>query len=90
MPKPSKPFILKDKHGTTIGHGKAYPEGNVQVYLDRDNHAAQQMQLSDVLSLDGVKSFHWEHPKGVTVPNNGSGNDVWNRIDGAYNPNEFE
>ena len=51
MPKPSKPFILKDTHGTIIGHGKAYPEGNVQVYLDTDNHAAQQMQLSDVLSL---------------------------------------
>ena len=35
-------------------------EGNVQVYLEIDGNAAQQMQLADVLSLDGVVSFHWK------------------------------
>ena len=58
--KRRKPFILRNKHGAVIGHGVAYNEGNVQVYLETDGNAAQQMQLADVLSLDGVVSFHWK------------------------------
>ena len=41
-----------------IGHGVAYEEGNVQVYMKPDN-AAWQMQLCDVLKLKGVKTFRW-------------------------------
>ena len=89
MPKRRKPFTLKDRHGAVIGHGVAYPEGNVQVYLKANGNAAYQIQLSDVLLLDGVASFHWRS-QSITQSDNCIGNDVWNRIDGAYDPSEFE
>ena len=56
--KPRRPFALHDADGNMIGHGVAYEEGNVQVYMKPDN-AAWQMQLDDVLKLKGVKTFRW-------------------------------
>ena len=56
--KPRRPFALHDADGNRIGHGVAYEEGNVQVYM-KPHDAAWQMQLDDVLKLKGVKTFRW-------------------------------
>lgn len=58
MPKSRKPFILLDKHNAQIGHGVAYHQGNVQVYMKPD-YAALQMHLVDVLFIAGVCCFQW-------------------------------
>lgn len=59
--KSRRPFILTDSNGTEIAHGIAYHQGNVQVYM-RPDYSAWQMQLSDVLHIDGVVGFAWCYP----------------------------
>lgn len=56
--KSRRPFILTDSNGTEVGNGIAYHQGNVQVFMHPD-FSARQMQLSDVLYLDGVANFAW-------------------------------
>lgn len=57
--KPRRPFLLFDVRGIQIGRGTYYTEGNVQVYISEHQESAWQMQLSDVLLLDGVTTFRW-------------------------------
>ena len=57
--KSRRPFTLTDSTGEQIAHGIAYHQGNVQVYM-RPDYSPWQMQLSDVLMLDGVAGFHWK------------------------------
>ena len=90
--KRRKPFILLDCNSKEIGHGVAYAENNVQVFM-RPDFAAWQMQLVDALALDGVMGFRWvadsvQRPQ--TPATTQMGNDVWNRLDGFYDKNEFE
>ena len=67
--KTRKPFILKDAFGVVMGHGIAYAEGNVQVYVKEYGNTAWQMRLADVLSLTDVCSFEWvEANKRVKTP----------------------
>ena len=87
--KRRKPFILLDCNSKEIGHGVAYAENNVQVFM-HPHSTAWQMQLSDVLSIKGVRGFQWTD----TPPPDASqqtfadasvvdnGNEVWARIDG--------
>ena len=95
--KRRKPFILLDCNSKEIGHGVAYAENNVQVFM-RPDFAAWQMQLSDVLSIKGVRGFQWTDTPPPDTPQQAfadapvvdNGNEVWNRIDGVYDPKEFE
>ena len=59
--KRRKPFILLDEKGRQIGRGVCYDQGNVQVYMGEHQEAAWQMQLADVLQLEGVTTFRWAH-----------------------------
>ena len=95
--KTRKSFILIDTLNREIGRGIAYPQGNVQVFM-RPDSAAWQMQLSDVLSIKGVRGFQWTDTPPPDTPQQAfadapvvdNGNEVWNRIDGVYDPKEFE
>lgn len=97
MTKPRKPFILLNANSKQIGHGIAYHQGNVQVYM-RPHFSAWQMQLSDALMLDGVAGFQWTDKPLSDAPKQAfadasvvdNGNDVWNRLDGFYDKSEFE
>ena len=96
MTKTRKPFILLDCNSKQIGHGVAYAENNVQVFMHPHN-TAWQMQLSDVLSIKGVRGFQWADKTPSDAPQQpfvdasvvDNGNEVWNRIDGVYDPKEF-
>ena len=59
--KRRKPFILLDKKGRQIGRGICYDEGNVQVFMQSSQGEAWQMQLADVLHLEGVATFRWAY-----------------------------
>ena len=67
MTKTRKPFILLDCNSKEIGHGVAYAENNVQVFM-RPDFAAWQMRLSDVLSIKGVCGFQWTDKPPLDAP----------------------
>lgn len=54
-------FLLFDETMELIGYGFAYAEGNVQVQIQSRDYAKEQMQLADVLNLENVEWFQWQH-----------------------------
>lgn len=81
-------FTLYNQSRFVVGHGIYYPKGgNVQVYMKAQGNTAWQFStLAEALLLDDVQGFQWHSD----ISEAEQGNMVWNRIDGAYNPNEFQ
>ena len=61
LPKERRRFHIIAFSGKWMGYGDYYPYGgNIQVYLERDNYAAKQLNmLGEIMLFENVMSIAW-------------------------------